>query len=227
MGDTLLTTFQADKKPEILSWCLTPAQLSRLIIITSRHVVLPASSFAVPQEWPTSPCLADSFSCISICQDPTHHSRPCSNLTTSIRTSLLPPVRKKLSVPCSSVTIIELFKYLSRLDFHQTSLSMSGSLTRWWGPKEKGAWLLCIPHAPTPTPPHALVLGTGSVSFQIVERALGAVGRNGDLTPIFCPSLPLYIPQLLSPFSHSAFLLLVLHLLVINMVTLLMTLGYI
>ena len=72
--------------------------------------------------------------CISICHNPAHRSRPCSNLTTSIRTSPFPPAERKLSIPWSSVTIRKLLKYLSRAAFHQTSLSTSASQTRYPGP---------------------------------------------------------------------------------------------
>lgn len=97
-----------------LSLCLTQNWLSHSIIIppcrlwSGQH-----SSFAVPWEWPMLTCPAYSFSCISICHDPTHHSRPCSDPTISTRTSLLPPAGRKLSVPSSSsVTIRELVENL-------------------------------------------------------------------------------------------------------------------
>lgn len=114
MADTSLTTFQAAKKCEILS-LVYDLSLAFLFSHRGSHALC-------------------GLGCISICHNPTHHSRPRSNLTTSIRTSPFPPAERKRSIPWSSVAIRELFKYSSRAAFHQTSLSTSPSRTANLGP---------------------------------------------------------------------------------------------
>lgn len=133
-----------------------------------------AGSFAIPREWPTLPRLADSFLCLSACHDATHHSRPCSDLTISVRTSLPP------SAPALLLSESELNIYQGGLLY----------LCQPPPPKGKGSCLLCTSHAPMPRPPHTLRSGTGPVRVRIVGRT-GPVGKNGLLTfflpiPSFC-----------------------------------------
>lgn len=78
--------------------------------------------------------------------------------TVSIRTSQLPPAGRKFSVPWFCVTARELFRYLSRPAFHQTSLSVNTQIL-----------------------PDTLGLHT----FKLLEEPW-ELGRNGDLNPVLC-----------------------------------------